>query len=123
MAQRPSDKPAPKTPILDLDAVSAEVEKETADKEPFKVAVGGKEVVLLSLDDLDWEKVQDLAEDMNPRDFLYAVIEDDEQLNLFFNAGFKPPVLERLMRDYYRHYELEMPGEARLNRAARRRRR
>lgn len=118
---RPSDKPAPKTSVLDLDAISEEVEREAAEREPFKVSVGGKEIIFLSLDDLDWQEVQGLAENMNPRDFLYAVIPDDEQLNAFFGAKFKPPVLERLMRDYYRHYDLEMPGGQRLNRAARRR--
>lgn len=121
MAQRPSDQPATPT-VLDLDKISAEIKEKSAERPPFKTLAGGTEIVFAALDDLDWEEVQELTENFNPREFFYAVIPDDEQLNIFFQQSYAPPVIEHLVKAYFRHYELDMPGEARLNRAARRRR-
>lgn len=110
-----SDKP---TPILDLDAVQEQSGKDAP--EPFVVKVGGQPIHFKSLEDLEWEVVEELRQSFDGRKFIFEVIEDDDELNRFFEQKYTAKTLNRLMRDYYRHYGLDVPGEARLNRASRR---
>jgi hypothetical protein len=113
MSVRDADKPAP---VLDLD----KIDSETTDTPPFVVTVKGKSVHFRSLEDLDWEVVERLRRDFDTREFLFEVIEDDDELSLFFEQKYKVTTLNRIMEDYFAHYGLDAPGDVRLNRAARR---
>lgn len=113
-----ADKPAP---VLDLDKVEADAKKDAPN--PFTVKVQGQTIHFKSLEDLEWEVVEDLRQQFDARQFIFEVIEDDEELNLFFEQRYSAASLERLMRAYYTHFGLDVPGETRLNRSARRARR
>lgn len=113
-----ADKPSP---VLDLDQIEANAQKEGPD--PFTVKVQGQTIHFKSLEELEWEVVEDLRQKFDARQFIFEVIEDDGELNLFFEQRYSAATLERLMRDYYAHFGLDVPGETRLNRAARRARR
>lgn len=115
------DRPAPKQPVLDLDALAAETEGEAPD-ERYHVLVKGEKVHFTSFEDLDWETVERIQKHLTDGDlthFFHEVIEDDDELNLFFEQEYKPKVIEKVLEGYYKHNGWD-PRRGRLNRAARR---
>lgn len=77
-------------------------------KEPFTFVHSDREITLIDPADLDWRVLETLN---NERDFLKAAM-TEEDLQFFMSVATPMWKMEKLGRDYQKHYGIEEPGKA-----------
>lgn len=108
---------------LDLDAIAQEHESEKDRIEPYVATVQGKPVHFAPIDDLPWEEVEELnaaVRDQEIHRVFWVLIKDDDELNLFFEQEYKAPVIEELLKNYYKHNGWDYRRQQPMTRAQRR---
>lgn len=114
-----------KPQTLNLDELLVEHEKKQEGVEPFILDGVGPDKVSIEFrnpEDLDWEESQEVAQAVNDsdlREFFYKMIEDDDQLNVWFGAHVPGPVASRVIEEYMRHHGWDL-RTGRMNRQQRR---
>jgi hypothetical protein len=102
----PSDKPGP---VIDLSTIE-DGPKRGEKPELLTVKIGERMIPLRSTEDLDWQVVADLSPE-KPKEFIWAIIEDNDDLDYFFEQKITTSQLRALLQRYAKHYGLLEPGK------------